>query len=141
MRDDRSARRVADGFIAAWCDPQLQVTFHEGEIAIGRIEGGLRGYLAVGRTRGAPPTRPRLSSKIIQVIPGPHESPLREIECEVTPQLDRVGIRLKPLHDLQFKAPADLPSAGVQFGTLQLHPDGSIAMGRITGSPAAICSR
>ena len=67
------------------------------------------------QTRGAPPTRPRLSSKIIQVIPGPHESPLREIECEVTPQLDRVGIRLKPLHDLQFKAPADLPSAGVQF--------------------------
>ncbi len=66
----------------------------------------------------------------IGVVAGPHDSPLREIECEVTPQLDRVGIRLKPLQPLGFQPPADLPSIGMQFGSIQLHPDGSlVAMG------------
>lgn len=67
---------------------------------------------------------------MIRVIAGPHETPLREVECEVTPQLNRVGIRLKPRNPLPIQAPADLPSCGMQFGTIQLHPDGSlVAMG------------
>jgi len=70
------------------------------------------------------------SPKTIRVLPGPHETPLRTIECEVTPQLNRVGIRLKPVTPLDIQAPADLPSSGMQFGTIQLHPDGSlVAMG------------
>ena len=55
---------------------------------------------------------------------------LREIVCEVTPQLNRVGIRLRPLRELHVDIPADLRSVGMQCGTVQLHPDGSlVAMG------------
>lgn len=61
---------------------------------------------------------------------GPHDRHLTRVECEVTPQLDRVGIRLRPLHPLQIPIPADLKSIGMQCGTVQLHPDGSlVAMG------------
>jgi allophanate hydrolase subunit 2 len=64
------------------------------------------------------------------VLAGPHESPLRTVECEVTPQLNRVGIRLRPIKPIEIQVPADLPSCGMQFGTIQLHPDGSlVAMG------------
>lgn len=122
--------RVQPGFIAAWCDPQLRVTFHEGEFAIGRIEHGLRGYLATGTHRVDSAVARKGDRSVIGAVAGPHDTPLREIECEVTHQLDRVGIRLRPLREVTLQAPADLASAGVQFGTLQLHPDGSIiAMG------------
>jgi allophanate hydrolase subunit 2 len=48
----------------------------------------------------------------------------------VTPQLNRVGIRLRPLRELRVDIPADLRSIGMQCGTVQLHPDGSlVAMG------------
>ncbi len=94
------------------------------ERTIGRIKG-LRGWLAFGE-----PIEVRGEHHTIGVVAGPHDSPLREIECEVTPQLDRVGIRLKPLQPLGFQPPADLPSIGMQFGSIQLHPDGSlVAMG------------
>ena len=45
----------------------------------------------------------------------------------VTGHLDRVGIRLgctAPTADI----PADLPSAGMQFGTVQLHPGGDLVV-------------
>ena len=61
--------------------------------------------------------------------------------------MNRVGIRLKPLHEVDFKPAAELPSCGMQFGTLQWHPDGSVvAMGPdhpVTGGylqPATILS-
>jgi allophanate hydrolase subunit 2 len=61
---------------------------------------------------------------------GPHNSPPLPEEWEVTPHLNRVGIRLRPLQAVDAKPPADLPSCGMQFGTLQWHPDGSVlAMG------------
>lgn len=61
---------------------------------------------------------------------GPHDVGIERIECEVTPSLDRVGIRLRPLQPLGVEAPADLRSIGMQCGTIQLHPDGSlVAMG------------
>ncbi|HEX6158707.1 MAG TPA: urea amidolyase, partial [Thermoanaerobaculia bacterium] len=67
---------------------------------------------------------------VIQAIRGPHDVGLEEVECEVTPQLNRVGIRLRPLRDLGITAPADLRSSGMQCGTVQLHPDGTlVAMG------------
>jgi allophanate hydrolase subunit 2 len=72
----------------------------------------------------------RENRHVIRVVPGPHETALRTIACEVTPQLNRVGIRLKPLDPIDIAARADLPSCGMQFGTIQLHPDGSlVAMG------------
>jgi hypothetical protein len=64
----------------------------------------------------------------IAVAPGPHEPSIGEIECEVTPQIDRVGIRLKPLAPVGIDAPRDLPSCGMQFGSVQLHPDGSLVV-------------
>jgi allophanate hydrolase subunit 2 len=48
----------------------------------------------------------------------------------VTPNLNRVGIRLRAISRSDFAPPAELPSCGMQFGTLQWHPDGSVvAMG------------
>ncbi|HEX2123229.1 MAG TPA: hypothetical protein VHL59_16480, partial [Thermoanaerobaculia bacterium] len=66
----------------------------------------------------------------IRAMRGPHDIGIERIECEVTPQLDRVGIRLRPLQPIGVAAPADLRSLGMQCGTVQLHPDGSlVAMG------------
>ena len=66
----------------------------------------------------------------IHVLRGPHEAPPLPEEWEVTPHLNRVGIRLRPLRAVDAKPRADLPSCGMQFGTLQWHPDGSVlAMG------------
>ncbi len=67
---------------------------------------------------------------VIRVLRGPHDAGRVEIECEVTPQLNRVGIRLRPLREWNVAIPADLRSIGMQCGTVQLHPDGSLmAMG------------
>ena len=78
---------------------------------------------------GEAPVAPRRSSYTqIRVVPGPHEPSLSDIECEVTPQLDRVGIRLRPLRPIGIDAPRDLPSCGMQFGSVQLHPDGSLVV-------------
>jgi len=69
------------------------------------------------------------------------------MEWDVTAQLNRVGIRLRPAEASPFEAPANLPSCGMQFGTLQWHPDGSlVAMGPdhpVTGGylqPATVVS-
>ncbi len=107
------------------------------DIAGGRIRGGLRGWLAVGTSdHGSPggssdPLAVSRSDRLtIAAVAGPHETPLRSITCEVTAQLNRVGIRMRPLDPIGFEAPGDLPSCGTQFGTIQLHPDGSlVAMG------------
>ena len=63
------------------------------------------------------------------------------------PGLNRVGIRLRPVQPVDVKLPAELPSCGMQFGTLQWHPDGSVvAMGPeapVTGGylqPATVIS-
>jgi allophanate hydrolase subunit 1 len=122
------------------------VPFSAREVVPGRIRNGLRGYLAVGGGGGGQPASLtadmaaavathvaaiRSDDRLrIRVLRGPHESPLGSIECEVTPRLDRVGIRLRPVIPLSFSPPADQPSCGMQFGTIQLHPDGSlVAMG------------
>ena len=99
---------------------------------LGRIRNGVRGYLAIAAERGGAPlkTLRRTDRLVIRAMRGPHDIGLDEIECEVTPSLDRVGIRLRPLRKIDVKPPADLPSIGMQFGSLQLHSDGSIvAMG------------
>lgn len=153
-------RAKQDGF-ASWSGASTDITVDDkavnswqfevkqGQtIAAGRIRNGLRGYLAFGTKRGPVDIVERGDRLHIDVILGPHETPLRELECEVTHQLDRVGIRLRPLQRLGVAPPADLPSCGMQCGTLQLHPDGSVvAMGPdrpITGGylqPMTVVSR
>jgi allophanate hydrolase subunit 2 len=83
----------------------------------------------------------------LRVLRGPHDAPDLPRRWQVTSQLNRVGIRLRPLEAAMVEVPADLPSIGVQFGTLQWHPDGSIvAMGPehpVTGGyvqPATVIS-
>jgi allophanate hydrolase subunit 1 len=100
------------------------------------------------------PTFERHDRNLIRVIAGPHEAPPLPEEWEVTSELNRIGIRLRrwagsgpageppALHDLR-----ELPSCGMQFGTLQWHADGSlVAMGPdhpVTGGylqPATVIS-
>lgn len=126
--------RASRPCVIAWCGPDLRVRTWRAEsgseISIGRIEGGLRGYLAIGEREGPVATIRREDRRTISVCAGPHDAGLREVACEVTPQLDRVGIRLRPLQPLEVAIPADLRSVGMQCGTIQLHPDGSlVAMG------------
>jgi len=102
----------------------------------------------------------RHDRNVIRVVAGPHEAPPLPEEWEVTSELNRIGIRLRlragggpaaeppalhqtaGVHDLR-----ELPSCGMQFGTLQWHPDGSlVAMGPdhpVTGGylqPATVIS-
>src|SRR5207248_6565446 len=86
-------------------------------------------------------------SAAIRIIPGPHPAPSLPEQWIVTPQLNRVGIRLRPIEPVAFTPPANLPSCGMQFGTLQWHADGSlVAMGPdhpVTGGylqPATVVS-
>lgn len=118
----------------AWCTPSLDVRVERvragEERSFGRVTGGLRGYLAVGSHEESVTKVERGDRLVIRAMRGPHITNITDIECEVTPQLDRVGIRLRPLRALGIEIPADLRSIGVQTGTVQLHPDGSlVAMG------------
>ena len=101
------------------------------EMTLGRV-AGMRAYCAIGdgSRRPGPSLDARDDRLTIRMLPGPHDTPLRDITCEVTPQLDRVGIRMRPLDAIAFEPPGDLPSCGMQFGTIQLHRDHSlVAMG------------
>jgi len=96
-----------------------------------RVTRGMTLHAASGRplTPGpSPRKRGEGNAKEIAIAPGPHEPSISEIECEVTPQIDRVGIRLRPLQSIAIEAPRDLPSCGMQCGTVQLHPDGSLVV-------------
>jgi len=90
----------------------------------------------------------------IWIVLGPHEAPPLPEDWEVTPELNRVGIRLRRRagggtagEPPALRALRELPSCGMQFGTLQWHPDGSlVAMGPdhpVTGGylqPATVVS-
>jgi len=88
----------------------------------------------------------------IRIVPGPHDAPPLPEEWEVTAELNRVGIRFRrrAAGGPAGGPPAlrELPSCGMQFGTLQWHPDGSlVAMGPdhpVTGGylqPATVVSK
>jgi len=119
--------------VVAWCDVDVRVEHVRAgdERAFGRVQGGLRGYLAIGDREGIVERIPsRDDRRVIRAMRGPHDVAIEDVECEVTAQLNRVGIRLKPLRELRIDIPADLKSIGMQCGTVQLHPDGSLmAMG------------
>lgn len=131
----RAARPRRFAWTGAGSELPHATPFETREVSGGRIRNGLRGWLAVAEDRGGVPRElfaPRAMEgrSEIRCAPGPHESPVRNIACVVTPQLNRVGIRLRPVEEFAGLAPADLPSCGMQFGTVQLHPDGSlVAMG------------
>jgi allophanate hydrolase subunit 1 len=114
----------------AWFDGELRVEQLEGEHTFGRVQHGLRGYLAIGdEPTNQPANQPTRSDRhLIRAIAGPHDIGLRELACDVTPKLDRVGIRLEPLQRIDVAAPADLESCGMLCGTMQLHPDGSVVV-------------
>ena len=122
------AEVTVDG--AAVDDPR-QFEVSEGQrISIGRITGGMRGYLAIGTTRGAVQPLMRDDRLTVRTMNGPHENALHDLVCEVTSQLDRVGIRMRAVSPAGLTAAADLPSCGMRCGTIQLHPDGTVvAMG------------
>ncbi|HEX6088433.1 MAG TPA: carboxyltransferase domain-containing protein [Thermoanaerobaculia bacterium] len=129
--------RFTQDAVIAWVTPDLRVEQAEvkagEERTWGRIEHGLRAYLAIGAKRRSGFSLTTGASRenrlVIQAWRGPHDIGIQRIECEVTPQLDRIGIRLRPLQTIS-SAPADLRSIGMQTGTIQLHPDGSlVAMG------------
>jgi KipI family sensor histidine kinase inhibitor len=147
------------------------------ELNLGRFHGGLRGYLAIeggvdemrSRYAEAPTVvRKGMSLRVsavghiatrtnaddrsnrntIRIIAGPHDAPPLPEEWEVTAELNRVGIRLRCRGSVgETPAPRELPSCGMQFGTLQWHPDGTlVAMGPdhpVTGGylqPATVVS-
>jgi len=94
-----------------------------------RVTRGMQLTRAAARPGGSTTLAMTRSDRLrIGIAPGPHEPSLSEIECEVTPQIDRVGIRLRPLRPIAIDAPRDLPSCGMQCGTVQLHPDGSLVV-------------
>jgi KipI family sensor histidine kinase inhibitor len=91
----------------------------------------------------------RSDRNTIRIIAGPHDAPPLPEEWEVTAELNRVGIRLRRVGDTPTgePPPRELPSCGMQFGTLQWHPDGTlVAMGAdhpVTGGylqPATVVS-
>jgi allophanate hydrolase subunit 1 len=105
----------------------------------------LRRYRSSGQApadEGTTLARQKPIATEIRIVLGPHDAPPLPEEWEVTPELNRVGIRLRrraPSTSLRAgssgpagEPPAlrELPSCGMQFGTLQWHPDGSlVAMG------------
>jgi allophanate hydrolase subunit 1 len=116
------------GFVA-WCGRVQRVRAGE-EVAFGRVPDGLRGYLAMGGREGVVAELDRGERRVIRAMRGPHDVEIGTIECEVTPAIDRIGIRLRPLRPIDAAIPADLGSCGMQCGTVQLHPDDSlVAMG------------
>ena len=124
---------VWPGIEGAWVAPDLS---NGTGTPKGLITGGLRGYIGERLVERRPPSAAEppggrgARRSTIKAMRGPHDIGLTAIECEVTPKLDRVGIRLRPLTQIDVQAPADMKSVGMQCGTLQLHPDGSIvAMG------------
>lgn len=88
---------------------------------------------AAGASTNHDPAAPRTSLSEIAVTIGPHDldpeslRSLLEDEWTVSRALDRTGIRLQPARS-HVAAPASIPSTGMQFGTIQLHPNGELVV-------------
>ena len=165
LRFERAGRVAWDGADVAWerngtpIDGR-SVDVRAGDIVrVGRLSGGLRGWLAISggiaspggmyasapsrvakgeRLRAdeaapavaAPERSERRDPHVIDVIAGPHDADLGTLlSCAwiVTPLLDRTGIRLRP-DGPPVSAPASIPSCGMQFGSVQLHPNGDLVV-------------
>jgi KipI family sensor histidine kinase inhibitor len=134
---------------------EMRTRFAEGPHVLRKLDE-LRTASGVGPS-SAGTSFERSDLHVIRIVLGPHEAPPLPEEWEVTSELNRIGIRLRrragggtageppALH--QVPALRELPSCGMQFGTLQWHPDGSlVAMGPdhpVTGGylqPATVVS-
>jgi KipI family sensor histidine kinase inhibitor len=128
---------------------EMRAKFAEGPHVL-RKGDELRAAVGVSVPSGVRALDRSRDRQVIRVIAGPHDAPPLPEEWEVTSELNRIGIRLRrraggeppALHDLR-----ELPSCGMQFGTLQWHADGSlVAMGPdhpVTGGylqPATVIS-
>lgn len=100
----------------------------------GRVKAG--DPLRVGEKRGDRTrlTDPALADRTrIRVRRGPHEIPdalfdrLKHGEWSVTNDLNRIGIRIAG-STATTGIPGDLPSCGMQFGTVQWHPGGDLVV-------------
>jgi allophanate hydrolase subunit 1 len=123
--------RFEEDCVIAWCDAHLHIEHvRAGEQrSFGVVRAGFRGYLAIGDGEGERTVIPQREDRLVmRVARGPHDVGIDQIECEVTPQLNRIGIRLRPLEPLALEIPGDLRSIGMQCGTVQLHPDGSLVV-------------
>jgi urea carboxylase len=116
----------------------------------------LRAAIGVSASSEVPALDRSRDRHSIRVIAGPHEAPPLPEEWEVTSELNRIGIRLRRRTGggtageppaLRLDGLRELPSCGMQFGTLQWHADGSlVAMGPdhpVTGGylqPATVIS-
>jgi KipI family sensor histidine kinase inhibitor len=144
-------------------DPRRFTVRPGSAVEIGRLRGGMRGWLAIeggiasggprwaanppvivpglyesqqlATTHASPETTRRNDRLVIRVRLGPNEIPqemrarILQREWCVTPALDRVGIRFSS-EAAGLEIPTDLRSCGMQFGTMQWHPDGAlVAMG------------
>ncbi len=93
----------------------------------------LRRGTATGPSSDPAPIQPRTQPHELGVARGPHdldEHLIRELledEWIVSRSLDRTGIRLQPTRS-HIAAPASIPSTGMQFGTIQLHPNGELVL-------------
>ena len=165
---------LTDG-IVSWQGTDAEVLLNEQEVkarhqfpvkkgdilTVGRLKGGMRGYLGVSggianpspryavtpsviraggklhrgaetqqAAEGAVPIR-RGEAQVIAAAPGPHQvsdegrTALTTQIWEVTAVLDRTGIRFRPMGE-EIEQPASLPSSGMQFGTVQWHPNGEL---------------
>ena len=96
--------------LVAWYDANGGRTYRiraRETLDVGKIKNGLRGYLAIGGAAGGggAPLR-RDDRHVIRTMRGPHDIGIDEIECEVTPSLNRVGIRMRPLRNASNSAPS-----------------------------------
>lgn len=93
----------------------------------------------VHRGAGAPTERGRLRAlergdrRLLQALRGPHRTDAKSLEWiatsrwTVSPAIDRTGLRLQG-DGRHPPIPAGLPSCGMQFGTVQCHPNGDLVV-------------
>jgi KipI family sensor histidine kinase inhibitor len=101
--------------------------------------GALRPGDVLGRGSGAPGERARLRAferterHVIRALAGPHDAGggvlewLARSPWTVSPSADRTGVRLER-EGAHPDLPGELPSCGMQFGTVQCHPNGDLVV-------------
>jgi len=116
---------------AGGLDTGLPQSVASRRLTAGDVIGSARSATTTPRTAVTVSRERRLT---LHAIAGPHRldgALLNEVvraEWIVTPELDRVGVRLRSQPPIATRPPADLPSIGAQCGSVQWHPDGSLVI-------------
>ncbi len=96
--------------------------------------GEVLSRLGAGQTGAGRVGLDRTERKAIEVLAGPHDvrpdmlDQIGSASWNVTSALDRVGIRLEPQHRSAITPRGDLLSSGLQFGSVQWHPNGDLVI-------------